>query len=87
MSARPQTIPTSPARDRVTIFGQRLAIPKGPSEYEAELWYQPIGYRWANNLKPYNKAPEPRRFTEYFDAMAKGTGEVLARASAESTRR
>ena len=30
----------------------------GPFTVEAELLYQPIGYRWATNLKPYN-APEP----------------------------
>ena len=43
--------------------------------------YQPIGFRWAQNLKPYTQAPEPRRFTEYYDAMAAGTAAVLARAS------
>ena len=36
---------------------------QGPFEITAELWYQPIGYRWANNLKRYNSATEPRRFT------------------------
>ena len=40
----------------------------GPFEVEAELLYQPIGYRWANNLKKYD-APEPRRFNGYYDAM------------------
>jgi hypothetical protein len=53
---------------------------QGPLRIEAELWYQPIGYRWANNLKPYNAA-EPRRFTGYFDWMAQASAEVLARAS------
>lgn len=55
---------------------------KGPFRIEAELWYQPIGYRWANNLKPYgDMAAEPRKFTSYFDAMGAGTGAVLARAA------
>jgi hypothetical protein len=46
----------------------------------AELLYQPIGYRWANNLKAYGKEAEPRRFTGYYDAMAAGATAVLARA-------
>jgi hypothetical protein len=54
---------------------------QGPVRVEAELWYQSIGYRWANNLKSYNAA-EPRRFTGYFDAMSQGSAEVLAQASA-----
>jgi len=49
---------------------------------EAELWYQPIGYRWANNLKPYDSAAEPRRFNRYFDEMGPATAVALARASA-----
>jgi hypothetical protein len=35
---------------------------------EAQLLYQPIGYRWANNLKKYDAA-EPRRFYSYYDPM------------------
>ena len=53
----------------------------GPVRVEAELWYQPIGYRWANNLKPYREAAEPRRFTDFYDTMTEETGQVLARAS------
>ena len=41
---------------------------RGPFEVEAELLYQPIGYRWADNLKKYD-APEPKRFNGYYDAM------------------
>ncbi len=47
----------------------------------AELWYQPIGFRWAHNLEPYSSAAEPRRFTGYFNAMAQGSAEMLAQAS------
>ena len=54
----------------------------GPFTVEAELWYQPIGYRWANNLKLYDTAPEPLRFNGYFDSMQSNTGAVLARATA-----
>ena len=32
----------------------------GPLHIRVELWYQPIGFRWAHNLAPY-KAPEPQR--------------------------
>ena len=54
---------------------------RGPFEIEAELRYQPIGFRWANNLKVYRQAPEPLRFTSYYDAMADVSGTTLARAS------
>lgn len=63
----------------------RYAIPlgdaQGPFRIEAALWYQPIGFRWANNLKPYARAAEePRRFTRYFDEMGTATAVTLARA-------
>jgi hypothetical protein len=53
---------------------------QGPFEVEAELWYEPIGYRWANNLKKYDSAAEPHRFNTYFDAMNSASAVVLARA-------
>src|SRR5690242_10844000 len=58
-----------------------LGNAEGPLKIDAELWYQPIGYRWANNLKPYHNADEPRRFNAYYDAMGPATAVVLARAS------
>jgi hypothetical protein len=68
------------AGDRV-----RYSVPvdsaAGPFTVSAELLYQPIAYRWANNLKAYT-APEPQRFTSYYDAMAGGTATSLARATA-----
>lgn len=54
----------------------------GPFQVDAELWYQPIGYRWANNLKPYKSASEPRRFNKYYDSMGPGTALILARTTA-----
>ncbi len=54
----------------------------GPFHVKAELWYQPIGYRWANNLKPYGQAEEPRRFNTYFDSMDTNSAVVLAQAEA-----
>jgi hypothetical protein len=53
----------------------------GPFQVEAELWYQPIGFRWASNLKRYDSA-EPRRFNAYFDSMGGGSAVVLARSCA-----
>jgi hypothetical protein len=54
---------------------------RGPFRVEAELWYQPIGFRWAHNLEPY-QAAETRRFVSYYESMASGTAVVLARAEA-----
>jgi hypothetical protein len=61
-------------------YSSPLGAAAGPFIIEAELWYQPIGYRWANNLKPYDHAPEPRRFNTYFDSMQSMTAAILARA-------
>jgi len=54
----------------------------GPFSVRVELWYQPIGFRWARNLADYD-ADEPRRFVRYYDSMAAASALVLARASAE----
>jgi hypothetical protein len=53
----------------------------GPFHIEAELWYQPIGFRWAHNLGSY-QASETQRFVGYYEAMSSGTAIVLARAEA-----
>ena len=66
------------AGDRVH-FDIDVAGAPGPFEVEAVLMYQPIGYRWANNLKKYD-APEPRRFNGYYDAMGPATATPLGRA-------
>jgi hypothetical protein len=60
-----------------------MAVPAGatgPFRVEAELLYQPVGYRWANNLKTYD-ASEPRRFTAMYDSMQNGTAVPLATGS------
>jgi len=56
---------------------------QGPFHVEAELWYQPIGFRWAHNLAPY-KAAEPQRFVGYYESMSTATAVLLARAQARS---
>jgi len=58
-----------------------LGDAQGPFHVEAELWYQPIGFRWAHNLAPY-QAAETQRFIGYFQSMSSGTAIVLARAEA-----
>jgi len=69
------------AGDRVR-YSIELHEAKGPFRIEAELWYQPIGYRWAKNLKAYETAAEPRRFNKYFDSMESASATVLARTEA-----
>ena len=53
---------------------------QGPYQVKAELWYQPIGFRWAHNLEPY-KAAEPQRFVSYYEADSRKSAIVLAEAS------
>ena len=50
---------------------------QGPFTVSAELWYQPIGFRWARNLGLVN-APETKRFIGYYNAAAKGSALRLA---------
>jgi hypothetical protein len=52
----------------------------GPFRVEVELRYQPISFRWAENLRPYNAA-ETKRFVGWYDAMAAGSSAVLARTT------
>ncbi|MEO8259034.1 MAG: hypothetical protein ABI868_16930 [Acidobacteriota bacterium] len=52
----------------------------GPFQVDAELWFQPIGFRWAMNLKKYD-AMETRRFVGYYEEMAAGSGVMLAHAT------
>lgn len=54
---------------------------EGPFRVEAELWFQPIGFRWADNLRRY-RAAETDRFVRWFDAMADASAVVVARATA-----
>jgi hypothetical protein len=53
----------------------------GPFHVEAELWYQPIAFRWAHNLAPY-QASETERMVKYYEEAAWKSGVVLAKAEA-----
>lgn len=73
------------ARDSDFVGGEDVvlyAIPVGtgrPSlRVTAELWYQPIGYRWAENLGGYDTL-ESARFLEYFRGVAARSAALLAR--------
>jgi hypothetical protein len=58
-----------------------LIAASGPLRVEVALRFQPISFRWANNLRNYDAA-EPRRFVGYHESMGGATSVELARASA-----
>jgi hypothetical protein len=64
-----------------TRYSIAVGNAQGPFQVEAELWFQPISYRWATNLKSYS-AKEPERFTRYYESMAQGSGLIIDRTSA-----
>ncbi len=54
--------------DRVR-YSMPVGDARGPFQVEAELWYQPIAYRWAENLRSYDSM-ETNRFTGYYSEMS-----------------
>jgi hypothetical protein len=70
-----------PGGDKIR-YAIPLPDPQGPFQVEAELWFQPISFRWANNLKPYGDAMEPRRFLGYYNEMSTGSAVLIGKASA-----
>ncbi len=67
-----------PGADRVT-YSVAVDPTAWPFQVEAELWFQPIAYRWAENLAEYD-AMETRRFVNYYREMASVSAILLARA-------
>jgi hypothetical protein len=65
--------------DRV-LYAVPLGGAQGPLTITAELYYQPIGFRWAMNLAPY-KADEPGRFVGYYKAAAHNSAVILSSGS------
>jgi hypothetical protein len=61
-----------------------VAVPNGagPFTVTAELDYQAIGFRWAQNLRNYD-APEPKRFVGYFEQSANQSTKLLAHVSTD----
>jgi hypothetical protein len=65
--------------DRVLYIAD-LGQAVGPFQVEAELWYQPIGYRWARNLGLQESA-EGKRFLSFYDQLSEQSAVVLAKCS------
>ena len=63
-----------------TRFSVAVADRRGPFRVDAELWYQPIGFRWAQNLR-LRPAPETNRFVTYYESMANVSATMLAHDS------
>jgi hypothetical protein len=68
------------AGDRVRYRIEVPASSPTPLRVEAELLYQSIGYRWAENLRGYDTA-ETQRFERYFAENAAGSAMPLANAT------
>lgn len=62
-------------------YSVTLGDTTGPYKVDVELWYQPIGFRWAHNLNSYD-AMETHRFVGYYDANSAETAIIVARATA-----
>jgi hypothetical protein len=62
--------------DMVT-YSVSLGSGAAPHTVVAELWYQPIGYRWAMNLAEYDTA-ESDQFLGFFNEVAPASGTMLA---------
>jgi hypothetical protein len=73
--------PNFTAGSDLVRYSVALGNAQGPFHVEAELWYQPIGFRWAHNLEPY-KAEEPQRLVRMYDAMSQATAVRMAHAEA-----
>ena len=69
--------------DRVVYLITTAGV-SGNVTIEAALMYQPIGFRWAQSLRPYN-ALEPKRFVQYYNSMSAASAEVLAGAQITAT--
>ena len=68
-------------RDRVR-YGVNVGTASGPFQIDAELRFQPIAYRWAQNLTQYD-ASEAQRFVRWYDALAHVSSVVLSRSTAQ----
>jgi hypothetical protein len=54
-----------------------VAAGEGPFTVSAELWYQPIAFRWAQNLRQ-QAAPEIERFLGYYQKASADSALLLA---------
>lgn len=65
----------------VTPYQVTVGSAQGPFLVEAELLYQPIGYRWSEKLGTYDTA-ESRQFLSFFQGVALASSALLARGEA-----
>ena len=63
-----------------TRYNVEIGRAQGPFSVRAELWYQPIGFRWAQNLR-LNPSAEGKRFVGFFESMANSSAIELAHDS------
>ena len=63
----------------VVLYSVNAESARPPFRVVAELWYQPIGYRWAKNLGEYD-TQESDQFIGFFNEVASSSGAQLARA-------
>lgn len=56
-----------------------VPVTGAPRFVTAELLYESISYRWAENLRSY-QAKETRRFVKFFEEKSRDAGKLLARA-------
>ncbi len=66
-------------RDRVR-YAIDVTGHEGPFVVDVELRFQVVGYRWAQNLRPYDSI-ETRRFVRYYESMSSSSSEVLSTSS------
>jgi len=66
----------------VTRYRVAVGDARGPFSVHAELWYQPIGYRWAQNLGEFDTA-ESAQFLSFCQGVAPSSAALMA--SAEGT--
>ncbi len=68
------------AGDRVR-YEIALQDANAPLSIQAQLWYQPIAFRWAQNLATYDSL-ETRRFVSYYEGMSDQSAVLLAQDEA-----
>ncbi len=66
--------------DRIS-YSVPVGNAQGPFTVEAELYFQIIGFRWAENLRKYD-AFEPKRFVGYYEQMSTGSAVMMSRVTA-----
>jgi hypothetical protein len=70
--------------DRIR-YSMAVGDSQGPYTVTAQLWYQSIGYRWAENLRGY-QAAEPQRVVTYYDRMGSQSAVMLTETRVSVTK-